>query len=95
MPFNIRFAAGMIMRVTYGHKVKSNDDKFVRLGDEASEMTVQSGGYGAMLVDFFPLRTSVQFLYYCFREYLRQLRRQKSQTHSIMDARRRVSAQSC
>ncbi|KAH9039121.1 cytochrome P450 [Lactarius pseudohatsudake] len=49
-----RFAAGTIMKITYGHTVRSTDELYVRLAEEAGTDTVTSGSPGSVLVDFFP-----------------------------------------
>ncbi|TEB33718.1 cytochrome P450 [Coprinellus micaceus] len=49
-----RFAAAMILKITYGHDVHSNDDHFIHLAERAATLTVQSGSPAATLVDFFP-----------------------------------------
>lgn len=49
-----RFAAGTIMKITYGHTVRSNDELYVRLAEEAGMDTVTGGSPGSVLVDFFP-----------------------------------------
>jgi hypothetical protein len=54
-----RFAAGTIMKITYGHTVRSNDELYVRLAEEAGSDTVTGGSPGSVLVDFFPARMSV------------------------------------
>lgn len=53
-----RFAAGTIMKITYGHTVRSTDELYVRLAEEAGMDTVTGGSPGSMLVDFFPARMS-------------------------------------
>ena len=53
-----RFAAGTIMKITYGHTVRSTDELYVRLAEEAGMDTVTSGSPGSVLVDFFPARVS-------------------------------------
>ncbi|KAI0060162.1 cytochrome P450 [Artomyces pyxidatus] len=50
-----RFAAGTIMKIAYGHTVKSVDELYVRLAEEAGIDTVTAVSPGAMLVDFFPV----------------------------------------
>ncbi|KAI0640925.1 cytochrome P450 [Trametes meyenii] len=50
-----RWAAATIMEITYGHRVKSNDDPFIALAEEAAVETVKAGSPGSMLVDFFPI----------------------------------------
>ena len=47
------------MKVTYGHTVRSTDELYVRLAEEAGMDTVTGGSPGSVLVDFFPARTSV------------------------------------
>ena len=54
-----RFAAGTIMKITYGHTVRSADELYVRLAEEAGMDTVTGGSPGSVLVDFFPARMSV------------------------------------
>ncbi|KAH9986195.1 cytochrome P450 [Russula compacta] len=49
-----RFAAGTIMKITYGHTVRSTNELYVRLAEEAGTDTVTSGSPGSVLVDFFP-----------------------------------------
>ena len=51
-----RFAAGTIMKITYGHTVRSTDELYVRLAEEAGTDTVTIGSPGSVLVDFFPAR---------------------------------------
>ena len=54
-----RFAAGTIMKITYGHTVRSTDELYVRLAEEAGMETVTGGSPGSVLVDFFPARMLV------------------------------------
>ncbi len=53
-----RFSAGTIMKITYGHTVRSTDELYVRLAEEAGMDTVTGGSPGSVLVDFFPARMS-------------------------------------
>jgi hypothetical protein len=46
------------MKIAYGHTVRSTDELYVRLAEEAGTDTVTSGSPGSMLVDFFPIRMS-------------------------------------
>ncbi|KAF9463358.1 cytochrome P450 [Collybia nuda] len=50
-----RFAAATILPITYGHKITSVDDLFVRLAERAGTLTVESGTPAATLVDFIPI----------------------------------------
>ncbi|KAL0952779.1 hypothetical protein HGRIS_007003 [Hohenbuehelia grisea] len=50
-----RYAAATIMKITYGHDVKSSDDLFVQLAEKAGTATIESGTPAATLVDFLPL----------------------------------------
>ncbi|CCL99826.1 uncharacterized protein FIBRA_01850 [Fibroporia radiculosa] len=52
-----RFAAAMIMKIAYGHTVTSIDDKYIHIAESAAKETVEAGGPGSMLVDFFPFLT--------------------------------------
>lgn len=40
--------------LAYGHTVKSEDDAYVRLAEEAATATVEAGSPASTLVDFFP-----------------------------------------
>lgn len=40
--------------VTYGHRVVSNEDAYVKLVERTNSMTVKSGTPGGTPVDFFP-----------------------------------------
>ena len=52
-----RWTAGIIMDITYGHRVYSLRDEYVTLVRETSEETVRAGSPGSMIVDFSPIRT--------------------------------------
>ena len=45
----------MIMDITYGHRIHSLDDHYVRLVHDTTCETVRAGSPGSMLVDFFPI----------------------------------------
>jgi hypothetical protein len=47
------------MKITYGHTVRSTDELYVRLAEEAGTDTATSGSPGSVLVDFFPARMSI------------------------------------
>lgn len=47
------------MKITYGHTVRSTNELYVRLAEEAGTDTVTSGSPGSLLVDFFPARRSI------------------------------------
>ncbi|KAI0920236.1 hypothetical protein AcV5_010032 [Taiwanofungus camphoratus] len=49
-----RFTAAMIVEIAYGHSIISLDDELIRLAEQATKETVESGSAGSMLVDFFP-----------------------------------------
>ena len=42
------------MITTYGYKVKSSDDPYLRLIERVMKMTVEVGSHGSTIVDFFP-----------------------------------------
>ncbi|PPQ90193.1 LOW QUALITY PROTEIN: hypothetical protein CVT25_001373 [Psilocybe cyanescens] len=50
-----RYAAGTILKITYGYDVVSVDDLFVQLAERAGTLTVEAGSAAANMVDFFPL----------------------------------------
>ncbi|KAM5537299.1 hypothetical protein V8D89_009029 [Ganoderma adspersum] len=54
-----RWSTGMIMEITYGHRIDSLEDPYVKLAYEATSATVLAGSPGSMLVDFFPVLKKV------------------------------------
>ena len=48
---------GVVLNITYGHKVESITDPLVVNGDKATSNTVNIGGPGSLLVDLIPIRT--------------------------------------
>ncbi|KAI0351242.1 cytochrome P450 [Trametes cingulata] len=50
-----RWAVGTIMDITYGHRIHSMDDEYVKIARNATVETVLAGSPGSMLVDFFPV----------------------------------------
>ncbi|KAF8904742.1 cytochrome P450 [Gymnopilus junonius] len=50
-----RYAAGTILKITYGHEITSADDPLIQLAERAGTLTVEAGSTAANLVDFFPL----------------------------------------
>ena len=56
-----RFITGVVMKLTYGHTVKSADDPYARLSEQALTATVRAGNFASMLVDFFPICKSIVF----------------------------------
>ncbi|KAH9951189.1 cytochrome P450 [Amylocystis lapponica] len=50
-----RFAAALIMEITYGHHVKSMDDKYIQLVEKTFAAIVEESRPKAHLVDFFPI----------------------------------------
>ncbi|KAF9262286.1 hypothetical protein L218DRAFT_868068 [Marasmius fiardii PR-910] len=49
-----RFIVSIIMRVTYGHQVKSDDDIFLKIANDFTHISQNSGPIGNTPVDFFP-----------------------------------------
>lgn len=47
---------GVVLNITYGHKVESIADSLVVNGDKATSNTVNIGGPGSLLVDLIPIR---------------------------------------
>ncbi|KAF9816991.1 hypothetical protein IEO21_03756 [Rhodonia placenta] len=50
-----RFAAGILMEISYGYTIRSLDDIYVHLANQAMAGTLECGYPGLMLVDFVPL----------------------------------------
>ncbi|KAI0632690.1 cytochrome P450 [Trametes polyzona] len=50
-----RWAVGTIMEITYGHRIHSMEDEYVKLARNVTVETVLAGSPGSMLVDFFPI----------------------------------------
>lgn len=59
LAYRLRWSTGMIMEITYGHRIQSMEDQYVKLAHEATEATVLAGSPGSMLVDFFPVCKSL------------------------------------
>lgn len=53
---HLRYSASLILRLTYGHRVNSTEDKYVQLSETAVTGTNQVGNGGSQLVDLFPAR---------------------------------------
>ena len=50
-------AAGMILEITYGRKVESVDDEFIRIADEAATESFRFGALGGTApCDIIPIR---------------------------------------
>jgi hypothetical protein len=47
------------MKLAYGYTVKSADDYYLRLAEQALDATIQSGTPASMLADFFPICESM------------------------------------
>ncbi|KZT05284.1 cytochrome P450, partial [Laetiporus sulphureus 93-53] len=50
-----RYAARVLMEISYGHTFTSTDDDFVRMADELEAEILEIGELGSTLVDFFPI----------------------------------------
>ncbi|THH28148.1 hypothetical protein EUX98_g6047 [Antrodiella citrinella] len=51
----MRFGGAVLMEVTYAHRVRSNDDPYMRAAHEALNGLDIAGSAGGALVDFFPI----------------------------------------
>ncbi|KAL4254416.1 cytochrome P450 family protein [Abortiporus biennis] len=51
----LRFTAGTIAEITFGHTVTGLNDIYIHLSDKAAGATVEAGSPGSMLVDFIPI----------------------------------------
>ncbi|KAK1231448.1 hypothetical protein PQX77_005428 [Marasmius sp. AFHP31] len=49
-----RYAVSNIMRVAFGHQIKSDDDTFLKIGNAVSDVFQKLGPTGGTPVDFFP-----------------------------------------
>jgi hypothetical protein len=78
------------MKITYGHTVRSTDELYVRLAEEAGTDTVTSGSPGSVLVDFFPARMSQSANIVDFS--IQKLSFSFSKTYTHLDARSRFQA---
>ncbi|KAJ8522782.1 hypothetical protein ONZ45_g656 [Pleurotus djamor] len=52
-----RYTTSIVLRITYGYQVLSDDDDFLKLIDFFGEIQKQSGPPGGTLIDLFPIRT--------------------------------------
>ncbi|KAF9262303.1 cytochrome P450 [Marasmius fiardii PR-910] len=50
-----RLTVSNIIRVTYGHQVKSDDDLFMKISNDSTHISHNSGPMGSTPIDFFPL----------------------------------------
>ncbi|KAJ8480992.1 hypothetical protein ONZ45_g15455 [Pleurotus djamor] len=50
-----RYATSIVLRITYGYQVVSDDDDFLKLIDFFGEIQKQSGPPGGTLIDLFPI----------------------------------------
>lgn len=57
----IVLASGLILNIAYGYNVRSCEDPFVTIADEATRNTVNAGGPGATLCDMFPACGSISW----------------------------------
>ncbi|EKM54606.1 uncharacterized protein PHACADRAFT_210406 [Phanerochaete carnosa HHB-10118-sp] len=53
-----RFSTAVIMEITYGHKVTSDDDPYVNIAEETNRILMKAG-HSLSIIDFFP---SLQYL---------------------------------
>ena len=51
-----RFTTSLIVKITYGQDILSENDPLVSLAVEAATLTVREGNPGCTLHDFFPMR---------------------------------------
>ncbi|KAL6299078.1 cytochrome P450 [Sparassis latifolia] len=49
-----RLAAGIMMELAYGHEVLSNDDEYIKIGEDATH-AVEAGAAGTSLLDLLPI----------------------------------------
>lgn len=56
MSLGSRFATAVIMEITYGHRIETDDDPYLRLAKDVDRLLNGAGSAGASVVDFFPFR---------------------------------------
>jgi hypothetical protein len=52
-----RYATTLVMKLAYGHQVLSDDDEYIKMGENFSSAFGKSGSPGTTPPDFLPLRT--------------------------------------
>ena len=67
----VSFTAGVLLQLTYGHRVISMaDDKYVQLSETALKGTIDSGSPGLMPVDLFPVcQPCLEFEFFFFSNF--------------------------
>src|ERR1700722_2752448 len=58
-------STAIIMRVSYGHRVVSDDDEFLRLANDHDDAINNCGPPGSTPVDFFPFCKQLSFYHQC------------------------------
>ena len=61
---DFRYTSSLLLRLVYGHRVSSTDDKYVRMSEAAVTGTAEGGIPGSQVVDLFPARKSSFFLFF-------------------------------
>lgn len=51
------------MEITYGHRIVSDDDPYIKIAEGVNHISTQSGTPGMTPVDIFPLRKLSKFFY--------------------------------
>ena len=54
----VRLTSGTVVKSTYGHDIKSNDDDYVKMASEAVIAATSLGMMGLTPLDFVPIRES-------------------------------------
>lgn len=61
--FSHSFSVSVIMEITYGHRIVSDDDPYIKIAEGVNHISTQSGTPGMTPVDIFPLRKLSKFFY--------------------------------
>lgn len=59
MPHSLRLPVGLILEISYGYKVKGEDDPVCKKSEEWVERFAACTGFSGFLVNWFPIRESV------------------------------------
>jgi hypothetical protein len=51
---NVRYATTLVMKLAYGHQILSDDDEYIKIGENFSNAFGKSGSPGTTPPDFMP-----------------------------------------
>ena len=50
-----RFASAVIMEIAYGHRIETDDDRYLTLSEQVNQAAAGAGDAGVSLVDLLPI----------------------------------------